>query len=881
MPSGVVTFLFTDIEGSTRRWETEPDVMRAALAVHDDVLRAAIGSHAGHTFKHTGDGVCAAFSSPAAAIDAAVTAQRELGLPVRMGIATGEAESRDGDYFGAVLNRAARIMAAGHGGQILLDGVTAGLITDIDLISLGPRRLRDITKPVEIHQVQAAGLPSEFPPLKTEDPVPGNLRALTNSFVGRESAVSELVEAVLAHRLMTLTGVGGVGKTRLAHEVGVRLASRFRDGVWLIELAAVTDPRALPDAVAGSLGIMQQPGRSVAESVADALAGRSRLLILDNCEHLLDAAAEMVDTILGASDTVKILATSREGLGATDEQLWPVPSLTTGAGSAAVCLFRDRAGAVAPGNSLDSPTQTSAVDELCERLDGIPLAIELAASRLQSMTVTEIRDRLDDRFRLLVGSRRGLERHQTLRHAVAWSVDLLSGDERSLLTRCSVFAGGFDLAAACAVTSSEDEFGTLDVLDALVRKSLVIANRTGGHTRYSMLETIRQYAEESLAACGTAEECRSAHAEYYAACETDVMALWDSPRQGEAYEWFTANLANLRAAFRWSADQGDLDAAAGIAFYTSMLGCLTEQSEPIGWAVELIEPAREARHPRLAQLFVGAAQCYAAGRLDDAMSYAAMGEAIIASGGFDPVPFGFEAALYAGHSMAGQPLEATRFLRDVIARSPHILAQACLALALAQANADDEAREAAEGLLEVAETTRNPNAQVLALTAYGWSHFSTEPAVAYAIQTRALAMARDSGNRLTESTAVIGLARLAVVSGRAAGALDLLADVLHLYFDSGSYELIRGPLTLLGVVFDQLDLHEPAAVLFGFAAEPRPLSTFAEAGPAIVHVRESLDESRYESLRHCGNAMTHAEIVAYAFDHIDQARAFITHENYR
>jgi hypothetical protein len=270
-PSGVVTFLFTDIEGSTRRWEADPEAMRTALAAHDELMREAVASHDGMLFKHTGDGVCAAFSSPRSAVEAAVAAQRALDLPVRMGIATGEAEFRGEDYFGAVLNRASRVMSAGHGGQILLDGATAGLLTDIDLVDMGPRRLRDIAKPVEVLQVRAPGLRSEFPPLKTVDSAPGNLRPRNTTFIGREAELAELEEVLKAHRLVTLTGVGGVGKTRLALEVAGRMADNFRDGVWVIELAAVEDPAAVPDAVAAVLGITQQPGMSMADSIAAAL----------------------------------------------------------------------------------------------------------------------------------------------------------------------------------------------------------------------------------------------------------------------------------------------------------------------------------------------------------------------------------------------------------------------------------------------------------------------------------------------------------------------------------------------------------------------------------------------------------------------------------
>ena len=334
---------------------------------------------------------------------------------------------------------------------------TAGLLSGVDLVDLGPRRLRDVSVPVGVFQVRAPGLRTDFPPLRALDVSPGNLRPAITSFIGRESEVGEIEAALRAHRLVTLTGVGGVGKTRLATEVAARLADEFPDGVWFFELAAVTDPAAVPDAVAAVLGITQQPGKSVAESVAAALEGRVRLLVIDNCEHVRDAAADLVEAILAQSATVRILATSREGLRVADEQLWAVPSLDVDAGtdSAAVTLFVERARSVAQRFSL-AGADAEAVVEICRRLDGIPLAIELAASRMASMTSMEVRDRLDQRFRLLVGSRRGLERHQTLRHAVAWSYDLLDDAEKVLLERCSVFAGGFDLQSACAVAGLDD-----------------------------------------------------------------------------------------------------------------------------------------------------------------------------------------------------------------------------------------------------------------------------------------------------------------------------------------------------------------------------------------------------------------------------------------
>jgi predicted ATPase/class 3 adenylate cyclase len=873
-PSGVVTFLFTDIEGSTRRWESDADGMRAALLAHDDVLRIAIGRHGGFLFKHTGDGVCAAFASPRSAVDAAVAGQRALELPVRMGIATGEAELRDGDYFGTVLNRAARVMAAGHGGQILLADSAAGLLSGVDLADLGPRRLRDVPVPVGVFQVRAPGLQMEFPPLRALDTTPGNLRPATTSLIGRESEVAEIGDAVKAHQLVTLTGVGGVGKTRLAVEVAAHLADEFPDGVWFLDLAAVTDPAAVPDAVAAVLGIIQQPGKSVADSVAAALEGRVRLLVCDNCEHVLDAAAGLVEAILAASATVTIMATSREGLRLADEQLWPVPSLDVGAGidSAAVSLFIERAQAVSPDFSLAQPREATAVVEICRSLDGIPLAIELAASRMASMTASEVRDRLDQRFRLLVGSRRGPARHHTLRHAVAWSYDHLDDGEKALLERCSVFAGGFDLQSACAVMGSDDDFATLDLLDALVRKSLLVADRSSGRTRFSMLETIRQFAEGQLAARGEASEIRSAHSRYFAEREADIMVLWDSPRQREAYTWFSVELANLRAAFRWAADHGDLDDAAALATYAALFGAAVQTYEPIAWAEELIEPARALDHSRLATLSVLASLCWVVGRFEEAVGYADAGQTVIGSGG--EVPSGAEGMLGGVYVVIGQPERCVEWCRAQLAlgRDTHTLTRASLVATLAVAGAGEEARAAANGLIEAAEATHNPYAFANALRAYGFAFRDADPVRALEALRRGLVIAQDSGNHFVESQLATRLSRLEAEHGDPPAALDHMTLAIRNFYDSGNVTYIRAALATLAVFLDCLGRLEPGATIAGFAFSPFTASAFPELSTAITHLRDVLGEATYESLARQGETMTTAAMVAYAYDQIDQAR---------
>jgi len=679
-----------------------------------------------------------------------------------------------------------------------------------------------------------------------------------------------------------LTGVGGVGKTRLALEVAARLVDEFPDGVWFFELAAVTDPAAVPDAVAAVLGITQQPGKTVSESVAAALEGRVRLLVFDNCEHVLDASADLVEEILTASATVKVLATSREGLGIADEHLWPVPSLDvrTGIDSSAVALFVERAQAVSPRFSVANADEADAVLEICHRLDGIPLAIELAASRMASMTASEVRDRLDQRFRLLVGSRRGLARHHTLRHAVAWSYDLLDDTEKTVLDRCSVFAGGFDLQSACAVAGSDDldEYAILEVFDALVRKSLLIADRSSGRTRFSMLETIRQFAEEQLVASGEASKIRAAHSRDFAGREADILALWDSPRQREVYDWFTIEFANLRTAFRWAADGGDLDVAATIATYAGVLGLCVENYEPTGWAEEVIESARAVDHPRLAFLYVVASMCYLAGRIEAAVGYSHAAQVAMHSGRGD-VPFGLEALLGSVYLIVGQPERFVEVCRAQLQRrrDAPVIIRACLVQALAFAGRGEEPMAAANGLIEAAEATRNPFVLSYALCAYGVACRDANPVGALDALRRGLLIAQDSGNRTNETNLASSLCRSEAKYGDPLAVLGYFTAAIRNYHDSGNVAVMRAPLAILAALFDRLGRHESAAIIAGFALSPLTARAFPQINTAITHLRDVLGEATYESLARKGEAMTTAAMVTYAYDQIDQARTELEH----
>jgi tetratricopeptide (TPR) repeat protein len=496
---------------------------------------------------------------------------------------------------------------------------------------------------------------------------------------------------------------------------------------------------------------------------------------------------------------------------------------------------------------------------------------------MQSMTATEVRDRLGDRFRLLVGSRRGLERHQTLRHAVAWSYDLLDDGERSVLDRCSVFAGGFDLPGAQTVTGSADDIATLDLLDALVRKSLMVADHSSGRTRFSMLETIRQFAEEQLAATGEATEARTAHARHFATRETDIMSLWDSPRQREAYDWFAVELANLRTAFRWAADRGDLDDAATIATYAAFLGFCVENYEPIAWAEELIEPARAVDHRRLAFLYVIASQCYTSGRVDAAVRYCDAAIPVVESGRGE-VPFGIEGLLCIAYLYAGQPELAVEWCRSRVqsGRDTHTVLRTCLILCLTVVQSYEDAIAATTGLIEAAEATGNPWSLSFALLGFGVAHLHADPVGALKAGRRGLRVADDSGNRANGTYLATIAARIEGEYGDSLGALHYIGVAIHNYHDSGNPTSIRIPMATLATVLDRMARYEPAAIIAGCASTPFAVATFPELSATTAHLRTVLGDEDYESLARKGETMSTAAMATYAYDQIDQARAELT-----
>ncbi len=582
LPSGTVTFLFTDIEGSTKLWEKYPEAMKSALAKHDSILRQVVESNNGQTIKTTGDGIHAVFSTAMDAINASLDAQRvlqtseffakrpdkgknsEVPICVRMGIHTGEAELREGDYYGGTLNRAARIMSIGHGGQILISETTSQIVqdhlpVDVSPLDLGQHHLKGLNRAEHIYQLNASGLQGEFPPLKSLTYATDNLPTQLTSFIGRERELMEAKSRLESARLLTLIGPGGTGKTRLSIQLGSQLIPNFKDGVWLVEFAPIADPSLIMQTIASTFDISEVPGTPLKVLVHDYLREKNLLIILDNCEHLVEASAQVADEILHIAPSIKIIASSREALGINGETVYRVPSLSlpnqdevakeAAMGFESVQLFVERASA-ANRNFQLTEENASSVAQICSRLDGIPLAIELAASRITVFSPEQIAKRLDDRFKLLTGgSRTALPRQQTLRALIDWSYDLLSDDERALLRRLSVFAGGWTFEAAETICNNVDVF---EHLPELINKSLVVMNDEHDEPRYYLLETIRQYARDKLLENGEGEGTRNRHLRYY--LEMTETARPELLKRAHELEWITrlkTEYDNIRTAIEW------------------------------------------------------------------------------------------------------------------------------------------------------------------------------------------------------------------------------------------------------------------------------------------------------------------------------------------
>jgi predicted ATPase/class 3 adenylate cyclase/DNA-binding CsgD family transcriptional regulator len=575
LPTGTVTLLLADVEGSTRLWQTQPDEMTAAIARLDRTVGDIVAAHDGvrPVEQGEGDSFVVAFARASDATSCALALQRAPLAPIRLriGVHTGEVQLRDeGNYIGTTVNRTARLRDLGHGGQTVLSGITEDLVldrlpADAWLTDLGSHQLRDLPRLERVVQLCHPDLRNDFPPLRSpETVVAQHLPAQFTSFVGRDAEIEDVRQILADNRLVTLTGAGGVGKTRLAVQVAAEIAGGFGGGAWLVDLAPITDPDLVAVAVIRALGLPDQQGSSTMDMLLRFVGDRRMLLVLDNCEHLLDACAALVVGLQVGCPAVTVLATSREPIGVAGEVSWRVPSLSLA--DAAIELFADRARRVRPDFRLTDANAAIAA-EICRRLDGVPLAIELAAARVRVLSLTEIRDSLHDRFRLLTGgARTAVRRQQTLRASVDWSHALLTEPERVVFARLAVFMGGFNLDAAEAVAGDGDveRFQVLDLLTLLVDKSLVVAETASGPTRYRLLETVRQYALEKLGESGRADTVRARHRDYY----TALAAMLDTPAatgHEQRLEQADTEIDNLRAAFAWSCENSDIGVASQLA----------------------------------------------------------------------------------------------------------------------------------------------------------------------------------------------------------------------------------------------------------------------------------------------------------------------------
>ena len=862
LPTETYTFLFTDIEDSTRPWEQYPEAMRLALARHDALLRGSIKAHGGHIFKTGGDSFHAVFAGVREALAAALDAQAALHaepwpdpvqIQVRVALHTGTAEARDGDYFGSPLNRVARLLAAAHGGQTLVSEVLAALADgalapDAALRSLGRHRFKDLAQPQEVFQLTHPRLPATFPLLRSLEAFTHNLPSQLSSFVGRTREMQEARRRLGETRLLTLTGTGGAGKTRLALQVAAEVIENYPDGVWLVDLAPLTDPSLLPQAVASVLGVGEKGGeRGLTETLTDALRPKSVLLVWDNCEHLILACARLAETLLRACPGLRLLATSREALEIGGEAVLPVPSLSVPPlpapatapdtppvtpealdDSDAVRLFVDRATTALPAFRL-SAGNAAAVAQICARLDGIPLALEIFAARVRVLTPEQIAALLvkDDRFLLLSGgSRTALPRQQTLKAAIDWSYDLLPPSEQALLRRLSVFAGSWALEAAETVCAGEEveEWEVLDLLSRLVAKSLVVVEPPeGGRVRYRLLESLRSYARERLAETGEGPALAARHRDWFLDLAEEAEPNLSGPEQAAWLDRLEKDHDNLRIALTCSQNSAD-----GIEAGLRLAGALWK----FWWMRGYFSEGRG---------FLGRALA-ASGNTAPALRAKAlsrMGILAEAQGDYAAATAGYEEGLGISRSL-GDTLNVASILTNLGN------------IASSQGEWKTARDYYEQGLYACRELKDQKRIAILLMNIGIVANHQQEYAKARSLYEESLELFRMRQDLGPLSAVLLNLGDLAYNQGDYASARAYLFEGLQVAEQLGEKECIASILATLGYTALPLGQYEQAAKLFGASAiirisagsalAPRDQSSFEEK---VAAVRTKLGEEEF------------------------------------
>jgi predicted ATPase/class 3 adenylate cyclase len=874
--SAITTFLFTDIEGSSQLWERDPERMRLALARHDAIVRQAVEANRGVVVKMSGDGVHAVFDDPVDALGAALAIQAGLADPaatsgialrVRAGLHAGRAERRDNDFFGSVVNRAARISNAAHGGQILLSHAVAALAGSrlpdgVTLHELGAMRLRDLASPERIHQVMHATLRENFPALRTLEATPNNLSQQLTSFVGRKRELEEVRAMLRNTRLLTLSGAGGIGKTRLSQQLAADVLDDFPDGVWFVELAPLSDPRLVPQAVAIALGVKEEAGHPVVEALVKHAKDRRLLVVLDNCEHLVQACAELATQLLQSGPHLKILASSREHLRVAGEASYPVPALAVpepGKPIAfpamtqyeAVLLFVDRAVAAQPNFQLTEHS-AAAIADICQRLDGIPLALELAAARVRTLSVETIAARLTDRFRLLSGGNRtAMPRQQTLRALIDWSYDLLTEEERALLRRLAVFAGGWTLDAAEAVGSAGKigESDILDLLSNLVDKSLVSMEAEG--QRYRLAETVRQYAQDRLDESGEGDAARSRHLAFYLAMAEKASAELVGPEQGAWLARLDLEGENLLAAHAWcehAGESGELGLRLVFAvklymIYRGLLALLHRASvEALG------RPGAAQRTVARCRVLHGA------------------GQVSFLMGQFSEAKVFLEESLSIARELrdTGRAAMVLEELGSVAAGQGDLLtARSYLEQALVLVGESDDTRTLA--------AVNNALAQLCRIEG--------DLDTAERLYVQALALLRGLNDRESIAIGLLNLAMVSIDRGSTQSARAMLQEALAIAVEIGSKPAGQSALDVMAGLAALHEEWERAARLYG-AAEAQGAQTSIRRDPAdemflaprIGRVRGALGSAAFDAAANAGRALGYDDAIAEARRWLDAAR---------